>query len=249
MYSEPIELAQKNLCGVIIIYQDYSHLPKTGNSVSHYPDSFSRSGRQKRQIANAVEWMRLNSKFKLLVFTLTIPVVSDYKTTNKNISKYFENFSRTYDCSNYVWVREYQKNLRPHYHAIADVPFFNVQRVNKYWSGLWNSDAYNSLRLNPLQNRFVKSDSRRLCWYLTKYLSKSLGEEEKGLRMRKFAISKQANIESKPETCFAYELKDVLDNYDIRKIGQGVSMAVPNYWNSNRKPKKINRELTQTVKL
>jgi len=231
LYIEPVEMASVNLCGVIVLYEDYSLYPKSGHPVKlKWPKSNSRDGRQKRQIANAVEWIRLNANHKPLVFTLTVPVESDYKTQNSNVSSYFENFKKCYGCENYVWVREYQTCGRPHYHIIADCPFFDVKKVNSYWSGLWGSEAPNSLRLNRIQNRFVSTQSQRLCWYLCKYLGKSLGQEEKGLRVRKFAISKEANVNSQPVTVFANEISEKLNGYDIRDVGHGVSFAVPKNW-------------------
>jgi len=164
MWVEPIPMASVNLCGVIVLWQDYSLLPRAKESLTKYPEGNSRNGRQKRQIANAVEWIRLNAVYKPLVFTLTIPVNTDYKTQNKNVSLFFENFRKNYECIEYVWVREYQRKGRPHYHAVCDVEKFDVKKVNNYWSGLWDSDATNSLRLNRVQNRFV-GDSSRLCWY------------------------------------------------------------------------------------
>jgi len=227
-------MATVNLCGIIVLWQDYSLFPKNSEKKSNilYPESNSRNGRQKRQIANSVEWIRLNAKNKPLVFTLTVPVISDYTTQNTNVSKYFENFTKNYHCNNYVWVREYQPSGRPHYHVVADVPFFNIYKVNSYWSNLWDSTAPNSVRLNRRHNRFVERDSKRLCWYLCKYLGKSLADHEKGLRIRKFAVSKEANQNSQPYTVFANDISDTLANYDIRNVGQGISFAVPKEWKS-----------------
>jgi len=240
VWQEPIPMASVNLCGVIVLYQDYSLLPKATESLTKYPDSDSRNGRQKRQIANAVEWIRLNVIYKPLVFTLTVPVLSDYRTQNKNVSLFFENFRKNYDCIEYVWVREYQMNGRPHYHTVCDVAKFDVKKVNNYWSGLWDSTAPNSLRLNRKYNRFV-GDSTRLCWYLCKYLGKSIADHEKGLKVRKFAISNKANKESQPKIYFENEIS--LKDYDLRITKQGIGFAVPKKWFKTEKSKILQKSV------
>jgi len=233
MWAEPVPMASVNLCGLIVLWQDYSLLPRKVETFTKYPESTSRNGRQKRQIANAVEWIRINAVYKPLVFTLTIPAITDYRTQNKNVSMFFENFRKNYDCQHYVWVREYQKNGRPHYHVVADVDFFDLEVVNNYWSGLWGVDAKEkrnwALRLNRKHNRFV-GDSQRLCWYLCKYLGKSMADHEKGLKVRKFAISQVANKLSRPKIYFENEISEKLKDYDIQITDQGIGFAVPKKW-------------------
>jgi hypothetical protein len=159
---------------------------------------------QKHAIADAVEWIRLNSRYKPRIFVCTSPGFVDHAKEGKLISTFVENFKKTYGMQDYVWVRELTKNGYPHFHFVADVDNFNAVAASKYWSGLFGEENKNSIRCgtapdkNGRRNFWIKS--QRMCWYLTKYIGKSIGEAEKGQRkkFRTFAISQNAREKSQP---------------------------------------------------
>lgn len=159
---------------------------------------------QKHAIADAVEWIRLHSKYKPRIFVCTTPGFLDHAKEGKLISDFVKNFKKTYGMQDYVWVRELTKNGYPHFHFVADVAKFDAVKASQYWSGLFGESYKNSIRCgtapnkNGVRNFWIKS--QRMCWYLTKYIGKSIGESEKGQRrkFRTFAISEKARVESQP---------------------------------------------------
>jgi len=166
----------------------------------------SRLNRQKRQVHDAVEWMRRNAVYRPLIFCCTVPVQSDLSMQNTNVSKFCENLRSNYDVKNYVWVREYTGGGRPHYHFVADSPMLDAVPLSRYWSGLFGESAVNSIRLgtapkNGTRKFFV--DSPRMARYLTKYMGKAFGDNEKKAgekTIRTFGISQEASAKSKPVT-------------------------------------------------
>lgn len=219
-----------NECGIVIQYKDPRELPSSSIQHEYKYSGDSRKNRQKRQIANAMAVLGRESLHKPTLFVLTCPIDSDYKTVNKNISKFFNNLRKKHSwgqCEEYVWCREYQSNGRPHWHVCADIPKFPIQTVNLYWSELWGVSAPNSIRLHRKANRFLKKNDPRFAWYLTKYFTKTY-ENEKGCdeMPRKFGISQRLNQRAKPKTlCRGFdesEIADVLTGKKGYDIGKGV---------------------------
>lgn len=159
---------------------------------------------QKHAIADAVEWIRQNSQFKPRIFVATTPGFLDHPAEGRFIQKLVHNLKNGYGMTNYVWVRELTGNGYPHFHFVADVDKFDPVKLSLYWSGLFDSDAKNSIRLGTKPDksghRRYWINSQRMAWYMTKYLGKSFGESEKKSRktFRTFAISQQAKKESEP---------------------------------------------------
>lgn len=194
-----------HLTGFACAYEHCTPRPKDPNReplAGRYQGSLYNQ--QKHAIADAVEWIRQNSKYKPRIFVLTTPGFLDHAKEGKLISDFVKNFKKTYGMQEYVWVRELTENGYPHFHFVADVPQFPAVKASQYWSGLFGSEAKNSIRCgtapNKNGNRNYWIKSQRMCWYLTKYIGKSIGNAEKSQRkkFRTFAISEQARIESQP---------------------------------------------------
>ena len=220
MYDTIATKFSVNECGIIIQYKDPRELPKSSIEKQFKEAGDSRRNRQKRQIANAMVVLGRESQHKPTLFVLTCPVKSDYKTVNKNVSKFFNNITKPHSwgkCNEYVWCREYQDNGRPHWHVCADIPKFPIKKVNNYWSMLWNSKSTNSIRFHSKANRFLKTYDQKFAWYLTKYFTKTYDMEKGCAELpRKFGISQALNQKSKPITLCAG-----FDNVEIGKVLQG----------------------------
>jgi len=141
------------------------------------------------------------------------------------ISSFTHTLRNGYGCENYAWVREFTEEGYPHYHFIADLP--DVKRptgLSRYWSGLFGACALNSVRLGSKPDKNGKRTFRvspaladRIGRYLAKYLSKQLGtngpehqaatglyrsmiqSETATIKGRKFGISQEVGLQSKPE--------------------------------------------------
>lgn len=206
-------ILKSHLCGMAVAYGSDNSEPYTGPRYDFPESSFSGRpqgslySQQKRSIADACEYLRLNSVFKPLIFVATSPGFTNLANEKSLIKKLTHNLRNSYECKNYVWVREFTKKGYPHFHFVADMPDVDVLALSRYWSGLFDSTAVNSVRLGTRPNkqgkRFYYLKGQRMAWYLTKYLGKSIGEGEKsslGLRrnFRTFAISQELSKNSQP---------------------------------------------------
>ena len=179
----------------------------TNKSLENGRPQGSLYSQQKRKIADACEWMRLNATNKPIIFVATSPGFTDLASEGKLIQKLTHNLRNGYDCKNYVWVREFTQAGYPHFHFVADMPRFDIGGLTQYWSSLFNCTATNSVRLGTAPNKFGKRNyyltGKRMCWYLTKYLGKGIGDCEKGAMkgkrsFRTFAVSQELSKHSAP---------------------------------------------------
>lgn len=194
-----------HLCGVAIAYQPHTHKINEVNERPGRPQG-SLYSQQKRKIADACEWLRVNSTYKPLIFVATSPGFTNHASESGIIKTFTHNLRNGYDCKNYVWVREFTQAGFPHFHFVADMPDINPVDLSLYWSGLFGADAKNSIRLGTAPNAQGKRQfylkGKRMSWYMTKYLGKSIGHEEEGAidrrRFRSFAISQALGKASAP---------------------------------------------------
>lgn len=155
--------------------------------------------RQKRQIADACEWLRLTQKpdKRALVFVLTSPGFTSLANQPYFLSGWIDNMKKNYGLGDYVWVRELTKRGYPHFHFVAhwhpakwfldlqqDAPgheqYRNVSVISRYWSGLFGSDALNSFRIGTYKGKKRTGyylTTEKHAWYLTKYLGKSINDK------------------------------------------------------------------------
>jgi len=194
---------KKHLCGMAVVYDGHEEIGEGQPSLTVYPSRPNGSlySRQKRSIADACEWMRLNQTKdrKALIFVLTSPGFTSVANTPKFISAFVENMKANYGMTDYVWVREMTKRGYPHFHFVAlwhpykwflelrsDRPgeqYRMIHKISLYWSSLFGSNALNSVRLGSYKGKkrttfYLTTD--RHAWYLTKYLGKSIGDDSNG---------------------------------------------------------------------
>lgn len=186
-------IIKSHLCGIAVAFDRYdtSEPDNEGSQAGNpYTESLGNGryqgslySQQKRKIADACEYMRLNAVNKPIIFVATSPGFTDLATEGKLIQKLTHNLKNGYSCKNYVWVREFTQAGFPHFHFVADMPDFDIPSLTSYWSGLFNSDARNSIRLGTNYRNGKRTfylTSKQQAWYLTKYLGKAIGNCEKG---------------------------------------------------------------------
>lgn len=158
---------------------------------------------QRRQVANACEWLRLHADHGAMIFVCTTSPKWGNLLLKPNISALVHNLTNGYKMKNFVWVREFAKNGAPHFHFVADIPRFDPVKLSLYWSGLFGSTASNSVRLGSKPNkegrRIFYLSSQRHAWYLGKYLAKGIEGEAKDFFGPRFRISKEAATGSMPK--------------------------------------------------
>jgi hypothetical protein len=207
-------ILRQHLCGVAVAFERHDDHDDYFEDEKYNPYAGSNEGReqgslyswQKRKIADACEFMRQNATYKPLIFVATSPGYTDQAQEKSLISKLTHNLRNGYGCKNYVWVREFTERGFPHFHFIADMPRVDAVTLSLYWSRLFGSNAANSIRFGTGQGRNKKRTfyltHERQAWYLTKYLSKSIGQCErgaiKGKSFRTFAVSQELARLSQP---------------------------------------------------
>lgn len=178
-----------HLCGQAVVYDTAKRLPAFVRVPGR--DQGSLYGWQKRKIADATMWLKDNVEYPL-IFCLTSPGYTSLANTTDILSKFVNNARKRHGLGHFVWVREHTKKGFPHFHFIADWKpvehWFKkhengeteINRMSRYWSGLFGSDSPYSIRLgsyHPVTKQrcyYVTHD--RQCHYLTKYLGKNIGE-------------------------------------------------------------------------
>lgn len=204
-----------HLCGVAIAYNDngrrsFSRLENGDQPLKLGRLQGSLISYQKRQIADASEWLRTRSIFKPRIFVCTTSPNWGAQIYEPQISKFCHNLRNGYGCENYIWVREFNKRGAPHYHFIADMDYIHDPvALSLYWSGLFGYHTKNSVRLGtaPDKNgrRHYVLNSKSMAFYMAKYLGKNLRSEifpnswhSAKMPGRSFGISRQVARQSAP---------------------------------------------------
>jgi len=208
-------ILKSHLCGIAVAYDQKGDEKKQNYSGIFSGQQFDTTGRpqgslysqQKRKIADACEYMRCKPTHKPIIFVATSPGFTDLANEKHLIKKLTHNLRNGYDCKNYVWVREFTQAGFPHFHFVADMPAFDCVSLSRYWSSLFDSDALNSIRLgtaprNGKRQYYLKH--KRMSWYMTKYLGKSIGKPETTAlkfkrEFRTFAVSQELAKLSAPK--------------------------------------------------
>jgi hypothetical protein len=206
-------ILKRHLCGIAVAFDRHENVVKNPeqaelNKLRRSLENGEKVNRpqgslhswQKRKIADACEYMRIKPVHKPIIFVLTSPGFTDLASERALIKQFTHNLRNGYGCKNYVWVREYTGAGYPHFHFVADMPRFDVLKLSVFWSGLFGSTAKNSIRLGSRPDKSGKRvyylTGKRHAWYLTKYLAKAIGKEERGAldgkrSFRKFAVSQE----------------------------------------------------------
>ncbi len=120
-------------------------------------------------------WQNKTSEHCLFL-TFTIPFDIDEKKLVKIWNSLLNNLRVSYKINNYVWVKEYQKNGRLHYHIIIDRVWVDIESLQETWNVCIKNVTgrmpkyRNSVRLgfNPI----IRS-VQRIKNYLSKYITKN----------------------------------------------------------------------------
>lgn len=206
-------IIKSHLCGIAVAFDRYENGTEDPeradfNKLRRSLESGEKANRpqgslgswQKRKIADACEYMRIKPTHKPIIFVATSPGFTDLASERSLIKSFTHNLRNGYGCEHYVWVREFTGAGFPHFHFVADMPNFDAVKLSLYWSGLFDSDAKNSIRVGSKPDKYGKRNyyltGKRHAWYLSKYLAKSIGKEERGAlegkrSFRTFAVSQE----------------------------------------------------------
>ncbi len=102
------------------------------------------------------------------------------KAANDAIKRFTDNIKKTYGCTSYVWVKEFTKELTPHFHMLVTIPYTSISKLNKAWSHARGdiNTVKNALRTgwNPRTKKPVMKiqSFKQAVGYAAKYIGKSL---------------------------------------------------------------------------
>lgn len=156
---------------------------------------------------------------KPLIFVATSPGFVDRANEPRFISKLVDNLSKGYGMERYIWVREFTGNGFPHFHFVANIPLkkkapviqgtplpFDPVKLSLYWSGLFGTNAKNSIRVGSKPNKYGKrmlylSNNRRKAWYLAKYIGKSRSADEirTASKLKAFHMDQKTSLAIEPQ--------------------------------------------------
>jgi len=191
--------------GVIVEYVDYSFLPRKKKGQSSSKDRVQEKvGNKKMKLADAAVTLVKTATNKVLLLTLTCPVMVDAQTGNKYVRNFFNNINQEHSWKdknkvvhkwkrgNYFWVLEYTKKGRPHWHVAIDIPFVPMPILSRAFSRQFGQINNYCVRLHNKERRFLV-DYGAFCWYLTKYFAKSAKARELELRENRKRGKKNKN--------------------------------------------------------
>ena len=101
---------------------DAAHIQamELSNSGADYP----------KQIANELD----NHVFLTPTFDLKNPESYLGDAANEAMIRFRKSLEKTYDVTSYVWVKEFTKELVPHYHMLLTMPYVKISDLNRTWS-------------------------------------------------------------------------------------------------------------------
>jgi hypothetical protein len=214
---------KKHLCGIRVAYQEGGGLVKPEHclGLSTGRPQGSLYSFQKKRIADAVAYLQQISRedCRPLIFVATSPGFIDRANEPRFVSKLVHNLRNGYGMEHYVWVREFTGQGFPHFHFVANIPLpkkvytiagqrspFDPVKLSLYWSGLFGSDAKNSIRVGSKPNKYGKrmiylSNNRRKAWYLSKYIGKSRSSDEvrTKAKLKAFHMDEKTSAAIEPE--------------------------------------------------
>ena len=225
-------ILKSHLCGQAVTFERWERpegykreektLPSFLSPIA--PDPWGRPqgslySQQKRKIADACEYMRRHHRHKPLIFCLTSPGETSQADEKQLIRQFTHNLRNGLKCKHYVWVREYTVKGYPHFHFVADVKKFDVVKLSLWWSSLFGATAKNSIRLGTKRGQMFLTTSS-MAYYMSKYIGKSLGEEEKknSARIQRFRVSQSLAKLSAPK-----EYVGKMERSNVKKMAYRLS--------------------------
>jgi hypothetical protein len=194
-----------HLTGFACVYEQINHKRDPNRPPHQGREQGSLFSQQKHMIADGVEWIRQNSKYKPRIFVVTSPGFVEIPKEGVAISKLVNNMRKNYGMGEYVWVREFTKKGMPHFHFVADIDKFNPVQLSLLWSSYFGKEAKNSIRLGTKPRkghpRVYWIQGPRMAYYMSKYIGKALDPLERlktGRKPRTFGISQLCAKESQP---------------------------------------------------
>jgi len=135
-------------------------------------------------IADRTAWMYQNRQNKLIFIALTLPELKtelNENQLNEAFSRFIENLRENYHLRHYLAVREGDGiNKRYHYHCIFDIRFTSFTRLNSAWChSLSDFCNFSKNAFRTKKKSYFIRDVAGAVRYISKYVSKTIGEKSK----------------------------------------------------------------------
>jgi len=145
---------------------------KCSNFGSHTRKGYSIKKSTRRNLISSAFLLFVKKEHEIAFLTLTFPYkVRKGERVNPYLNIFLTNLKKNYGAKNFLWTREDQKNGRPHFHLLIDMPYQPIKKINSAWCSAINSYSSNAVRLP--KHKGVVTNIERTCKYVTKYITKN----------------------------------------------------------------------------
>lgn len=124
--------------GLIISSPEFNRV-NVKRSIAPQSKVFTMNFKSRMKIFDAAYHQHTKLKSKefnhcFLTPTFDLNDYDSWSNGNEAIKRFTDNLRQTYGASSYVWVREFTKQLVPHYHMLVTMPYANIKDLNRSWS-------------------------------------------------------------------------------------------------------------------
>jgi len=205
-------------CGLVTVSSNPQNRVIPHKSNGKKTKSYYIDWRIYREIISSAVVQFENKVNNIVFLTLTFPEDISEENANNAWIKFAKNLKNNYKLHSYVCVKEFTELGRPHYHALLDIPFFNIKDVNNAWCSAFRdycSSSPNAARLPTGKNKSVVNDVVRVAKYLGKYVAKGVRDGRR-YRTRCYFITR--NIRSRPRELTHDEYVFLCDNFNTSHV-------------------------------
>lgn len=214
-----MKVGQLSLNGCLVVY---THNAEGNAKIGEY-GNLAKSYRITPAIFNKIASSAIRQfkerHNKLTFLTFTFPDDISEQLANVGMSRFLDNFKKTYELRSYIWTKELTRAGRPHFHAICDFPYQPIHEINDAWCSAIGMGSNCAVRLPP--DGAVVKNMHTLMRYMCKYVTKSFNTRYES---RCYSISR--NILSKPVTITPEGIQSYMDNVDYKTIAMKDNFAI-----------------------
>ena len=158
----------------------------------------------RRNLVSSAFLLFIKKQHNIVFLTLTFPDRVPKKTKiNPMLNRFLTNMKKNYGLLGYLWTREDQRNGRPHFHILADMPYQDIQKINTAWCEACRMYSKNAVRL-PKENKAILKSIEKTAKYVTKYITK---DQNKYYSERCYSIS--TDIKAEPVRLSEFDLRNL----------------------------------------
>jgi len=192
-------------------HRRHRETPKENSSFgSHARKGYRIIKSTRRKLVSSAFLLFVRKQHEIAFLTLTFPYkVREGVKINPMLNRFITNLKKNYGLKGFLWTREDQKNGRPHYHMLCDIPYQSIKKINSAWCSAIGEFSPNAVRL-PKKGKAIVKDIDRTSRYVTKYITK---DQNKYYSERCYSIA--AGFKAEPIRLSEFDLRQL--EFDMGK--------------------------------